>query len=425
MKGILYVKMRLLWVLIVPCLLFSQGWFTQTSGTNKPLFDVHFADNQNGWIASITNSIFHTTDGGDNWVDLEPTPSVNYYSIHFVSTQEGWAAGNFGQIRYTTDAGTTWADQNSNVDGYLWDMYFIDEDHGWMAGGRPEGFPGPDPTRYILYTSNGGGSWSTQLYQNDEFALHSIHFFDANIGYAAGEAGAIFNTTDGGGVWTQQTSGTIREFTAVHAVTPDTAWAVGVNGLVVRTTNGGSTWDSLYLGTLHHFSHIQFVDALTGWISGGDNTHATILHTTDGGATWVMQDAGTNNYLYGFFFLDADMGWAVGYDGTIIHTTTGGTGIEESVGFAEEPFTDVILAQNSPNPFSNMTSISFSLPQSAHVKLAVYDLIGQEVETLVDREMSAGHHNITFSGKNLPNGVYFYRLNTGTATRTKMCVLLK
>lgn len=411
-------------MLLLPVVMLAQGWYGQTSGTNKPLFDVHFADVQNGWIASITNSIFHTTDGGTNWFDLNPTPSVNYYAIHFVSAQEGWAVGDFGQIRYTTDAGSTWVDQNSTVSGYLWDIYFIDEDHGWIAGGRPEGFPGPDPTRYVLHTANGGGTWNTQLYENDEFPLHGIHFFDANIGYAVGEAGAIFKTTDGGGAWIQQTSGTIRELSSVNAVTPDTAWAVGVNGLALRTIDGGATWDSLYLGTLHHFSHIQFVDAMTGWISGGDNTHATMLHTTDGGATWVMQNTSTTNYLYGFFFLDANYGWGVGYDGTIIHTTTGGTGVEQIDDFATSQ-SEVILAQNNPNPFSNTTRISFATPQAGQVKLAVYNLIGQEVATLVDGELPAGEHSVDFKGQNLPNGVYFYRLNTREVTRTKICVLLR
>jgi len=409
---------------VVPVLIFAQGWYGQNSGTNKPLFDVYFADIQNGWIASITNSIFHTTDGGANWFDLNPIPSVNYYAIHFVSAQEGWAVGNFGQIRYTADAGSTWVDQNSTVSGYLWDIYFIDEDHGWIAGGRPQGFPGPDPTRYILHTTNGGGAWSTQLYENDEFPLHGIHFFDANIGYAVGEAGVIFKTTDGGGTWIEQSSGTIRELSSVSAVTPDTAWAVGVEGLALRTTNGGVTWDSLYLGTLHHFSEIQFVGALTGWISGGDNTHATMLHTTDGGDTWVMQNTSTKKYLYGFFFLDANNGWAVGYDGTIIHTTTGGTGIEETHDFSDSQ-SEVILLQNSPNPFNRTTKIDFAIPQTAHVKLAVYDLIGQEVATLIDDELPTGEYSVDFDGQDLPNGVYFYRLNTGGVTRTKICVLLK
>ena len=410
--------------LIVPWVVFAQGWLSQNSGTNKSLFDVHFADTQNGWIASMTNTILYTSDGGQTWVDLQPPPSVNYWGIYFVSTQEGWAIGNFGQIRYTIDAGSTWVDQNSSVSGNLWDVYFIDEDHGWIAGGRPEGFPGPDPTRYILYTANGGGTWITQLYENDEFPLHGVHFFDANTGYAVGEAGAVFKTTDGGGTWVEQASGTLREFSSVYAVTPDTAWAVGVNGLAVRTVDGGTTWDSLYLGTLHHFSEIQFVDMLTGWISGGDNTHATMLHTTDGGNTWVMQNTGATDYLYGFFFVDANNGWAVGYDGTILHTTTGGTGVEEIREFSVSQ-SDIVLSQNTPNPFSRNTNISFVLPEVQRVRLSVYDLIGKEVATLVEGELPAGRHDVDFDGKDLPNGVYFYRLNAGEVTRTKICVLLK
>ena len=417
-------KFSVLIAIVLPMLLFAQGWFEQNSGTNKPLLGVHCADNQNGWIASITNTILRTTDGGQTWFDLEPVPSVNYYAVHFVSTEEGWAVGNFGQIRHTTDGGTTWVDQNSTVSGDLWDIYFVDDDHGWIAGGRAEGFPGPDPTRYILYTSNGGSTWNIQFYENDEYPLHGIHFLDSNVGYAVGQAGAIFGTTDGGGNWIQQNSGTIREFSSVSAVTPDTAWAVGVSGLVVMTINGGSSWDSLYLGTTHHFSEVQFVNALTGWISGGDNTHGTVLHTTDAGGTWVMQNTGTTNYLYEIFFVDENHGWAVGYDGTIIHTTTGGTGVEETRDF-KEMSTDVILVQNSPNPFRGMTSISFSIPKAGYVTLTVYDLIGQEVAELIDRQMPAGQHSVAFDGSNLPNGVYFYRLVTDSAARTKMCVLLR
>ncbi len=411
--------------IVLPVLVYAQGWFAQNSGTNKPLLDVHFTDNQHGWIASITNTILRTTDGGQIWFDLEPVPSVNYYAVYFVSPQEGWAVGNFGKIRYTTDGGTTWVDQNSTVSGALWDIYFIDDDHGWIAGGRAEGFPGPDPTRYILYTSNGGSTWDIQFYENDEYPLHGIHFLDSNIGYAVGEAGAIFGTTDGGGNWIQQNSGTIREFSSVSAVTPDTAWAVGVSGLAVRTINGGSSWDSLYLGTTHHFSEVQFVNALTGWISGGDNTHGTVLHTTDAGSTWVMQNTGTTNYLYGIFFVDQNQGWAAGYDGTIIHTTTGGTSIEETTFDISNSPTEVVLLQNNPDPFSSMTTIPFNLPNAMHVRLAVYNLIGQEVVTLVDDEMEAGIHAVNFDGRNLPAGIYFYRLRAGVVTRTRMCVLLK
>jgi photosystem II stability/assembly factor-like uncharacterized protein len=419
------LKFGIFVMIVMPVLVLAQGWFVQNSGTNKPLLGVHFADTQNGWIASITNTILHTTDGGQNWVDLEPVPSVNYYAVYFVSAQEGWAVGNSGQIRYTTDGGTTWVDQNSTVSGNLRDIRFIDDDHGWIAGGRAEGFPGPDPTRYILYTSNGGTTWDTQLYESDEFPLHAVHFLDTNIGYAVGELGSIFATTDGGATWTEQVSGTGSELSSVYAVTPDTAWAVGVNGLALVTIDGGTTWDSVYLGTMDHLSEVQFVDVSTGWVSGGDSTHGTVLHTTDGGSTWVMQNTGTTNYLYGLFFTDQNNGWAAGYDGSILHTTTGGTGIEETAYDFSNSLSEVALLQNSPNPFSSATSIRFNLPKAMHVTLVVYNLIGQEVVTLVNDDMRAGEHNVYFDGKNLPNGIYFYRLHSGETIRTRMCVLLK
>ena len=413
---------RALLLMLLPFLALTQGWYAQNSNTNKSLFDVHFADTQNGWIASMTNSIFHTSDGGQTWVDLQPPPSVNYWGIHFVSAQEGWAVGSPGKIRHTTDAGATWEDQNGGS-YYNWSVFFIDEDRGWIAGGREDGF-GYDPIRYIYYTTNGGDSWSSQLYDLNEPYLLGVHFLDANIGYAVGEGGQIFHTTDGGANWIEQTSGTIRHLRNVHATTPDTAWAVGVGGLLLRTIDGGSTWDSLYAGVSYGLSDIYFVNYHTGWIVGGDTAVATILSTTDAGDSWVLQNSGTINFLYAIYFTDPDTGWAVGYDGTILHTTSGGVGVEELYDLAE-PQSEVVLAQNSPNPFSRSTAIRFALSQASHVELKVYDLIGQEVAVLVDDELRVGEHSVIFDGRDLPNGVYFYRLNTGDVTKTKLCVLLK
>jgi photosystem II stability/assembly factor-like uncharacterized protein len=402
--------------------MFAQGWFAQNSGTNKELFDVHFADTQHGWIASQTNTILYTSDGGNTWVDLQPPPSVNYWGIYFVSALEGWAVGSPGKIRHTTDGGITWEDQTgTSYDN--WDVHFIDEHNGWVAGGRPQGPPGQDPIRYIYHTANGGDFWSSQLYDINEPYLRGIHFFDTNIGYAVGEGGQIFHTTNGGSNWFEQASGTLRNLYSVHASTPDTAWAVGVQGLVLRTTNGGGSWDSIYVGTLHSFGSVYFVDAMTGWIAGGDTIQGTIVYTTDGGDTWVLQNTGTPNALFSVYFTDADTGWAVGHLGTILHTTTGGTAVEE-IGNIKQPQTDVTLSQNNPNPFSRTTVIRFALPKAGQVDLKVYDLIGQEVATLINGERQAGEHSVVFDGQDLPNGVYFYRLNIGDVTRTKLCVLM-
>lgn len=409
--------------LLLPWAVFAQGWLSQNSGTNKSLFDVHFADTQNGWIASMTNTILYTSDGGQTWVDLEPPPSVNYWGIHFVSAQEGWAVGSTGKTRHTTDGGTNWEDQTAGAYNN-WDVFFLNGDEGWIAGGREQGFPGQDPIRYIYHTTNGGGVWNSQLYEVDAPQLWSVHFIDADNGYAVGDAGSIFHSTDGGSSWLEQSSGTLRHLRSVYATTPDTAWAVGIQGLVLRTVNGGLNWDSVHVGTFHGLGRVYFVDEMTGWIAGGDISEGTVVHTTDGGNNWELQSTGAQYGLYSLYFTDPDTGWAVGYNGVIIHTTTGGTGIEEirEYSFSQS---DIVLSQNTPNPFSRNTEISFVLPEAQRVRLSVYDLIGKEVATLVEGVLPAGRHDIDFDGQDLPNGVYFYRLNAGEVTRTKICVLLK
>jgi hypothetical protein len=83
------------------------------------------------------------------------------------------------------------------------------------------------------------------------------------------------------------------------------------------------------------------------------------------------------------------------------------------------------LAQNYPNPFNPATTISFSLPQSGQTRLTVYNLLGEEVTRLTDRVMPAGQYRLSFDGKALSSGIYFYRLESSSGTLTKRMLLLK
>ena len=83
------------------------------------------------------------------------------------------------------------------------------------------------------------------------------------------------------------------------------------------------------------------------------------------------------------------------------------------------------LAQNYPNPFNPTTKIEYSIPVQAQVVLKIYNVVGQEVATLVNEVQKAGIHNVKFSASNLSSGVYFYRLSAGDFTSVKKMVLLK
>lgn len=83
------------------------------------------------------------------------------------------------------------------------------------------------------------------------------------------------------------------------------------------------------------------------------------------------------------------------------------------------------LNQNYPNPFNPVTNISFDLPKSSKVTIKVFDLLGKEVATLVDRQMNAGSHAIHFEAGHLASGVYFYQIKARDFTSVKKMILLK
>ncbi len=87
--------------------------------------------------------------------------------------------------------------------------------------------------------------------------------------------------------------------------------------------------------------------------------------------------------------------------------------------------TEFKLNQNYPNPFNPKTIIKFELPAASYVSLKVYNLLGQEITTLITRELSSGYHETSFNALPLPSGVYLYRIQAGEFIQTKKMILLK
>ena len=119
------------------------------------------------------------------------------------------------------------------------------------------------------------------------------------------------------------------------------------------------------------------------------------------------------------------------------YTSNGGIGgvVNVENEYVEEVPTCYYLYQNYPNPFNPSTKIKFTIPQSASplhgaargglVTLKVYDILGNEVATLVNEEKPAGEYEVEFNGSNLPSGIYFYKLQAGNLVETKKMILLK
>jgi hypothetical protein len=83
------------------------------------------------------------------------------------------------------------------------------------------------------------------------------------------------------------------------------------------------------------------------------------------------------------------------------------------------------LAQNYPNPFNPITTIKYQIPEPAFITIKVYDVLGNEMATLINDEKTAGSYGIEFDGYLLPSGVYYYRITAGDFSQTKKMILLK
>ena len=117
----------------------------------------------------------------------------------------------------------------------------------------------------------------------------------------------------------------------------------------------------------------------------------------------------------------------------VTHGGPGGVGmsgvitVESATGVNDDEITveDFELKQNYPNPFNPSTKISFVLPVSGLVKLKVYNILGNEITTLLNEQLFAGEHTVSFSAAGLSSGVYFYALTVNSFTKTREMVLLK
>ena len=100
-------------------------------------------------------------------------------------------------------------------------------------------------------------------------------------------------------------------------------------------------------------------------------------------------------------------------------------GVPTAVKDSPQPAAFQLAAKNYPNPFNPVTTIDYSLPAFSNVELAVYDILGKKVATLVDEAESAGDYSVHFDASELPSGAYFYTLTTDAQSLTRKMLLIK
>jgi len=366
----------------------------------------------------------------------------------------------------TTNSGHTWFPYGSFPPSlsYLIGMYFINETTGFVSAER---FQNTTFAQGIYKTTNGGSSWNLSYSISDTVNIRNIYFVDNNTGFCVGYdyindpvntiQGLILKTTNAGTNWTKQLFYSVNNFTDLSFPNSQTGFACGVaNSLnvppavIFKTTNAGQSWVKLtYQADSSFFEGIEFYPAAGTGIAFGEkvnyDTNYTLkpflVKTTNYGNSWVNYQLDNSESIFiGHKMLDLNNWYITGGDlfiqARILHTTNGGgIGIHQISAEIPESFS---LSQNFPNPFNPTTKIKFSIPSAGNgrdrsVQVVIYDILGNEVTTLVNEQLQPGTFETEWDGSNYSSGMYFYRLFAGDPslrsghgfTETKKMVLVK
>jgi photosystem II stability/assembly factor-like uncharacterized protein len=368
---------------------------------------------------STPGFVFKTTNGGFIWDTVLVSPSTRDLKMH-PRDHEVLLAGlgsidpPYGILK-TTDGGNTWfhADSGLNVDGdhFVQVIEFDPEQPETLYAGTSGAFGGG------LYKSlNGGETWSQiHSYGTTNIAINPQ---STTTMYVGGTAGGVFKTTDGGEKWEQTSLPTSYRVNTlgIDPVDTDILYVdVGNPGSgFYRSTDGGVKWNLATTGMppntsgssiqINGVSREVFVVVFPDSVGLFKSTDLGVTwERVDGlvSATWITDLRISRDYTHLYAGLDI---FGV-YRNTIV------TGVRND---SHDLSPRMTIRQNYPNPFNAHTVIQYELLETDEVQLSVYDLLGNEVATLVKGVRTVGWHSAFFEGNNLSTGVYFARLITSS-----------
>jgi photosystem II stability/assembly factor-like uncharacterized protein len=413
----------------------SAGWTFNNSGTGNLLNTVKAVNRNIGWAGGNNATVLRTVDGGTTWLSRSTTTiSGDVYAIEalndslaFVTTTP---AGSATRIYRTTNAGTTWTSVFNQAGGFIDAIKMYNATTGIALGDPVTG-------RWtILKTTNGGAAWTRiatePIATAGEAGLNNcLATFDTTHIWFGTTNGRVYRSTDAGLTWNVSPTTFTGQVDEVAFNGPLNGVAGGQDA-ASRTTNGGATWIGI------NIPGAGFVLGLSAtgndfWAAQGPN----VYRSTNLGATWTTSYTGTIGTLRHLDFATVGSvvrGWTVSDIGGIAAALLLPTGVDD--GKEKGIPTSFALDQNYPNPFNPTTKIQFALPVNATVSLKIYNLLGQEVATLVDESRQAGYHEMQWNGRNqygsqVATGVYFYRIEAKPAdgaspfTSLKKMILIK
>jgi photosystem II stability/assembly factor-like uncharacterized protein len=406
----------LLFITHYSLLIATAQWVQVSNGMGNTY--VHFLAVSGNYIFaaayhSIDSSrgVYLSTNYGTTWSHTSLNQGV--YALVIIGNNI-FAGTYFNGVYLSTDNGTTWAQTSLNDKS----IYSLAVNGNKLFAGSISG-----GVRMGVYSSTDNGTTWTQTSLNNQ-NIYSLAVNGNNI-FAGCQSSGVYLSTNNGTTWTQTPlnypsgqslaisgnnifAGTLRHFN-------------GTFYGIYLSTNNGTTWSQTNLNNQDIFSLAV----------NGNNVFAGALSpnsfyvSNDNGTNWIQRNEGLiiTSRVDGLMIFN-----------NYIFAGTWGNGVwrrplGELIGI--KPISEQIpshfdLEQNYPNPFNPTTKIQFDISEThSNASLRIYDILGREMETIVNEQLNAGTYEVEWNASNYPSGVYYYKLIVGDYTDTKKMVLVK
>lgn len=376
--------------------------------------------------------IFSSQDSGINWEAKNNGLDIKFIISLAVQGNSIFAGTTLGKVFVSDNNGDSWTEASNGLPYAGKEYYSLP-----LAASGNYLFAGfPNDTAGVYRTTDAGLNWTSvknnlpvQVFRfvSSIAATNSIVFIG---GYSS-----VYYSTDEGVNWIADTTG--LPFSNVEisslAIIDTNIFAGTASHGIYKSTIYGAPWkqvntelDSSARGHIINCMAVTGQNLIAG-LSGGAYPGGGIYVSTNLGESWTNVNPGLTDLNINALATDgADV--YVGAGGQLGHgiwsrplsqIITSVNGIKNNVP------SEFLLLQNYPNPFNPVTTISYIIPKTSWVTLKVYDILGREVSTMVDKNERTGKYSVTFKGDNLSSGVYFYQLKAGNFTETKKLLLLK
>lgn len=381
----------------------------------------------------VVGNLYLSTDGGSSWVDISSDLYNQLIDLEIIDSLHIWFTTSEGKIVATDDGGKSWVEQyfDSVKTNFMNYIEMFDLNNGIAMG---------DATDYeinsavFLKTIDGGNNWvsintsnigglSGDMWRRIDYLSKEIGYFYESGVYPNPQE--LYKTIDGGITWFP------TNFESACSILKFFNESLGLTyaNNISRTLDGGITWEEIEMEATGWGNDIEFLpnDASQVWFTD----YKDLFFSTDTGKTWQKQNI-VEHDIQGrdIVFVDDRHGWLMCENGLYYTKNNGGivTDIKE-IKEIEFP-AKLKLEQNYPNPFNPTTTIGYTISssvknQKSKVEIIVYDILGNEIITLVNGNKSAGEYEVKFDGTNFPSGVYYYQIKVAAYTQTNKMILLK